>query len=425
MIELKYGKTKIELNTEATGLRAVLKGKHFPFLDNPVNELKAAFGSPIESKPLGKKVHASEEVLIIVSDKTRSTAAEFILPLLLDELNAAGVPDKNITLLFALGMHPKQSREEQTRIVGTEVAGRVKLVDHDCHDPKTLKKISLTSRGTPVIFNRLVTQADKVILTGGITYHYYAGFTGGRKSLMPGAASFESIQANHSLVMDQKKGGAHPKARTGILIGNPVHEDMVEAASSIDPAFLINVVLNEAGRLAGIFAGNWVDAHEAGCRFVDAHCRVTVDELADCVIVSAGGHPEDINFVQAHKAMDNAAFALKQGGVMIALAECAEGLPSPEYLKWFALGSSHTIEDKLKEKYSVPGHTVHAALEKAERFQIILVSRLNPKDVKQMKMTPATSLEEALKLAQETLGSNFSTYVIPEGLMTLPQLVNP
>lgn len=422
--EIKYGKSKVTCCLEEKNLQDILRAKRFPFLDDPRNELKTALSSPLGSKPLSKVIHPGENVTIVVSDKTRETAAEFILPVLLDELNETGVPDENITLLFALGMHPKQTKEEQIKTIGAEAARRVKFLDHDCRDENALKKIGVTSRGTPVVLNRLVAQADKVILTGGIAYHYYAGFTGGRKSLIPGVAGFEAIQANHSLAMDKRTGSRHQQAKTGMLAGNPVHEDMIEAAAMIDPAFLINVVLNESGRLVGIFAGHWIDAHETGCRFIDAHCRAPIKELADCVIVGAGGHPKDINFVQAHKAMDNAAFALREGSVMIVLAECSEGFPSPEYLKWFALGSSKTIQAKLQEKYSVSGQTVCAALEKAERLNIILVSKLNPEDVKKMKMTPAASLEEALALARETLGPDFTAFALPDGSTTLPQLVN-
>ncbi len=419
-LELNYGRKKIKLAFPIKNLLGIIKGKEIPQIKNPIKSIASSLNHPIESPPIKSLVKSGEKIVILVSDKTRITGANFFLPPLINQLNDGGVKEKDISIIFTLGAHLKQSEEEKREIVGEKVAQKIALFDHDCH--KNLVRLGTTSFGTPVEINRKVVEADKVILTGSITYHYYAGFTGGRKSIMPGVASFESIQANHSLVLNPSQKGFHPLAITGNLKGNPVHEDMIEATRMIKPAFLINTVFNEKGKLAGIFCGQWIRAHDAGCRFYDAHNKVKIKNKAECVIVSAGGYPKDINFVQAHKAMDNAAYALKEGGVMIVLAECLEGYPSSTYLEWFSLGSSLKIEEKLRAKYSVAGHTVYSALKKAERFQIILVSKLNPEDVKKMKMTPLSSLEKALEIARKTLGSNFSTYVMPEGVTTLPQI---
>ncbi|MEW6189404.1 MAG: nickel-dependent lactate racemase [Actinomycetota bacterium] len=404
---MSYGHQKIEFSIGDENLLGVIQAKKMSPLPNPR-----------DFPPLSEIVSPGESVAILVSDKTRAAKSDLILPLLLDELNSSGVPDEDIFITFATGTHPKHTREEQRQIVGEEVFERVSLYDHDCHDRNNLKYVGTTSRGTKVELNRQVLEADRIILTGTIVYHYFAGFGGGRKSILPGIASFETIQSNHRLVLNPNE-GRNPLARTGILNGNPVHEDMIEAASMVNPDFLCNVVLNDDGELSGIFTGHWRRAHEKGCHFVDEHCRIKVGEKADLVVVSCGGHPMDVNFAQSHKAMDNASFVLRDGGVMILLAECGEDYPSPEYREWLKYRCKEEIEEVLREEFSIPGHTIYSAMEKAEKFHIILVTELNTDDVHHLGMTPASSIEEALGIARAKLGKAPSTYVMPQGYTTL------
>ncbi|MDI6822644.1 MAG: nickel-dependent lactate racemase [Actinomycetota bacterium] len=416
--ELSYGHQKIKFSIRDENLLGVIQAKKMSPLPNPRERVRESLRNPDNFPPLSEIIKPGGRIAILVSDRTRAAKSDLILSALLDELNSSGVPNEDIFITFATGTHHRHTREEQQQIVGEEVSEKVTLYDHVCNDRNNLKYVGTTSRGTRVELNRQVLEADRIILTGTIVYHYFAGFGGGRKSILPGIASFEAIQSNHRLVLNPGK-GRNPLARTGILNGNSVHEDMVEAASMVNPDFLCNVVLNDDGELSGIFAGHWRRTHEKGCRFVDEHYRVKVSEKADLVVVSCGGHPMDVNFAQSHKAMDNASFILRDGGVMILLAECGEGYPSPEYRKWLKYRCKEEIEEVLRERFSIPGHTIYSAMEKAERFHIILVTELNPNDVHRLGLTPASSIEEALGIARAELGEAPSAYVMPRGYTTL------
>ena len=211
--------------------------------------------------------------------------------------------------------------EEQRRIVGEEVARRIALYDHDCRDRENLVALGRTSRGNEVWINRRVYEADRVILTGEIIYHQIAGYSGGRKSLVPGVAGAETTTFNHQLILD-------PNCRPGILEGNPAHEDLLEACRMFEPDFLLNVVLSPSGGWVRVVAGHYDLAHRAGCETVDQMCRIPIGQPYDLVLASAGGFPLDIDLRQAHKGMENAARALRPGGVLVYFAECREGTGS-------------------------------------------------------------------------------------------------
>ena len=411
--ELKYGTDSVSVALPEQKIHAVLSGKHMQPLANPQDKILKALTSPISCQPLANIVKAGEKVAIVVSDYTRSTKADIFLPILINHLNAQGIPDQDIFIVFANGTHLLQSREKQEKIVGPEIAKRIKLYDHECKDESQLVDLGITLRGTPLKVNKRVYEADRKILTGSITYHYFAGFGGGRKAVLPGIAGFETIQTNHQLSMN-------PKATTAALDDNPLSLDMEEAAQKLKPDFLLNTVLNENKELCGVFAGDLIKAHRAGCKFINDHAMVKIDQKADLIIAAAGGGGMDINYVQAHKGMENAHFALKEGGVMILLGECGEGFPSETYLKYINLGTGEKIHQELNKHFVIPGHTVFATFWKAEKYKIIWVSKL-PKDiVKSMKITPADSFEQAYQLAKPLLPENPVTYVMPCAYTTFP-----
>jgi len=409
-LELKYGSKKLSLKMDEGRILSILSGKKFLPLKEPSESIKRVLKYPISSKSFPEIFKAGEKVAIVVSDRTRNVAASVFLPVIINELNSIGVPDSDIFIVFACGTHRLHTKDEHAKIVGDDIAKRIKLIDHDCNDKDNLVLLGTTSRGTKVKVDKKVVDADRVILTGAITYHYFAGYGGGRKAVLPGISAFETIQANHKLCLGSID------ARTGKLAGNPVHEDMLEAAKMLDPDFLFNVIVDDSGRVSSVFAGGLSAAHEAGCESLDDHCKISCAKRSKFVIASAGGGTKDLNFVQTHKAMENASYVLEEGGTMVLLGESSEGFPSGAYMKYVELGSSKAIEEELERNFTIPGHTILSAFKKAEKFRIIWVSRLAEATIRKIGITPAENLAHALDLA----GGIEETYIMPAAYNTFP-----
>jgi lactate racemase len=408
--DIKYGKKRVTLKLDEAKVLGELAAQKLQPLIDAKGKIKQVLKYPILSRSIYETVQSGESVAIIVSDRTRNIAASVFLPILIDSLNSLGVPDKDITIYFACGTHRLHTKKEHVDIVGDEIAKRVKLSDHDCSDKKNLVKIGTTMRGTPVIVNKAVVESDRIILTGAITYHYFAGYGGGRKAVLPGISAFKTIQDNHKLIFS---GG---NSSTGILAGNPVHEDMVEAAKMVEPDMILNVIMDDAGRIAAVFAGDLVGAHEAGCEALDSYYKVSIQKKAKLVIASAGGGSKDMNFVQAHKAMEMASYALEDGGTMILVAQAKEGLPSKIYNKYIELGSSEAVRAELNREFTIPGHTVYSAIKKSEKFNIIWVTDMDEKILTQMKIKKAVNLAVAMNM----LEGIDDCYVMPDAYNTFP-----
>jgi lactate racemase len=410
--DLKYGSKKVGLNLSEEKVLSTLSPKKLQPITDPKDKVKRVLRYPIGLNSFPELFSAEEKVAIIVSDRTRNISASVFLPEMIEELNEAGIEDKDIFIVFACGTHRLHTAKEHEKIVGGEIIKRIKLIDHDCRDEANLVEIGTTSRGTKVRINKKVYEADRVILTGAITYHYFAGYGGGRKAVLPGIAAFDTIQTNHKLCLDSKD------ARTGVLKGNDIHEDMLEAAKMLDPDIILNVILDDAGRIAALFAGKLQEAHEAGCEELDRNFKVKIDKKADLVIASAGGSTKDMNFVQSHKAMEMASYALNDGGTMILLAESSEGFPSGEYMKYVNLGSAKAIEEELHKKFTIPGHTILSAFKKAERFKIIWVTKLDQAVIRKFGITPVENLAEAMNLLEDIK----PCYIMPDAYNTFPVL---
>jgi len=375
----------------------------------------AALREPIGARPLSEIVTAGDKVVVLANDQTRLARTELFLPAILDELNLAGVSDDAVTVLFALGAHRPLSPAEMTELVGAEVARRVQLVNHDCRDQDRLAHVGQTRRGNEVFVNQLLLDADRVILTGSIVYHFFAGFGGGRKAVVPGCAALSTIQHNHAMMLD-------PNAVIGRLDGNPVHEDLLEAAKLVRMDFLLNVVLNEDHQVVGIFAGDVQAAHLAGCSFVDALYGVPIEQRADLVVASCGGWPKDINVYQAQKTMDNAIQAVRKGGVVILLAQCPEGAGNDTYLEWMRrYRSPQAIAHATRTGFQLGGHKAYAVTRLLAHAEIVMVSDMSEDDVRELLLTPASSLAEALRLAETRLGPKPTVLVMPQGSLTLPR----
>ncbi|MFA5875826.1 MAG: nickel-dependent lactate racemase [Candidatus Margulisiibacteriota bacterium] len=420
MPALNYGHSQLSFNLPPGKLLGVLEGLKMP----PAPDFSAAvidsLTQPIGAPALNDFAKEGEKIVICVPDKTRDVKLPKLLPLVISEIKRSGAHDDDIAIVFARGTHLPHTRAEQARLVGQEIADRIELFDHDSEDNSNLDKVGITSRGNEVWVNKMVAEADKRVLISGINYHYFAGFGGGRKMILPGVCGYQTIQNNHKLVLEEiKKYGRRTYAVTGNLTKNPVHEDMLEAIHMLGPTFAVNVLLNPEKKLAKVFSGDVIQSHLVGCETLNQYACVPVKEKADLVIVSAGGYPKDIDFVQAHKAMENASYVLKDGGVMVVLAEAEQGFPTAAYLKWAQLGRASEIVDDLRRQFLISKHTIYAAVKKAETFKIIWVTKMDYNHVKQMQMIPVPSMGAALKEAQKYLLPEPSIYVIPQGYNTL------
>ena len=331
-----------------------------------------ALENPIGTRPLREIACAGERVAIVVNDITRLTRTDLFLPMIVAVLNASGIPDSDIFIVFALGIHRRQTDAERIEIIGEELHGRIRNFDHDCHDEAGLVTLGTTSFGNTVQINREVWEADRIILTGEIIYHLIAGYSGGRKSLVPGVAGARTTTFNHGMIFD-------PNCRSGVLDGNPAHEDLIEACRLGDPDFIVNVVLDPEGRLLRVVAGHFDLAHREGCRAVDAALSASVDEPYDLIIASAGGYPLDLDLRQAHKGLENACAALKHGGSILFYAECPNGAGHQRFEDFVRdYDDEYAMQRALERHFEVGGHKAYWIARLARLYDVCLVSTLDP-----------------------------------------------
>jgi nickel-dependent lactate racemase len=378
-------------------------------------DLHARLNAPVNSPRLEEIIEPHERVVVVVPDATRAACVNRVAPLLVERLNRHGLSDGQISFLIGGGIHRAPTREEIRSILGPDLPGRIEVHPHDANDSASHASLGTTKRGTPVVLNRRLVEADHTVVVGAISFHYIAGFSGGRKAILPGCAAERSIQANHLLSFDLETLEKRPGIASGCLDGNPVHEDMLEAVGMLNPSFLVNTVLDAHHEIAAVYAGHWRDAHRRGCDEYLASHAVTVSERRPLVIVSVGGAPHDINLIQSHKAMEHASQVLEEGGTMIALAECAQGLGRDDFLRWFAPGGSRATAAMLADDYKINGQTAWGLRRKTERFRLLLVSALDADLVRRMGLEPHATLESALSVVPSQPG-----YIIPGGLTLLP-----
>ena len=409
-MKLHYDKELLNFEVEEHRLIAELLPNEVEVTSEGVDEVKRALHCPIGTETLGKLVKIGDRVCIITSDITRPMPSKICLPPLLDELNAAGIPDKDIFIVFALGSHRNHTEDEMRYLVGDEVFERIECIDSN---PDSCKRIGVTSSGTVVdIFDRVV-DADFIICMGNIEYHYFAGYSGGAKAIMPGVSTREAIRQNHKMMVD-------PAAYAGNL-NSPVRLDIEEAGKLLGIDFILNVVLDEHKKIIKAVAGDSVKAHRVGCQFLDELYSVKIKEKADIVIVSAGGYPKDQNMYQAQKALDNAKHAVKDGGIIIWLASCKEGLGSKVFEEWMTTKTPKDMISDIKKDFKLGGHKAAAISLVLEKSRIFLVSDLPEELVKDIHLEYYKTLNDAFSAATEILGSNSTIYVMPYGGSTLPK----
>ena len=371
-------------------------------------EVRRALQEPIGAPQLRELVHPNEKIVIITSDITRPMPTWKVMPALLDELYAAGVKKENITLVFALGSHRRHTEEEQRHLAGDRAWNEITCVDGDTAD---CVHIGMTSRGTPVDIVRIVAEADRRICLGNIEYHYFAGYSGGAKAIMPGVSTRAAIQANHSRMVEED-------AHAGKLEGNPVREDIEEAAAMVGVDFIVNVVLDAQKEIIRAVAGDVTAAHRAGCAFLDTLYRKEIPHL-----VSQGGAPKDLNLYQTQKALDNAKHAVKPGGVVVLIGSCKEGLGEKTFEEWLTTAPTpHSLVERIRKEFRLGGHKAAAIAMVLEKADIYLVSDMEDALVEQLFMKPFHSVQAAYDAAVEKCGADATVLVMPYGGSTLPQV---
>lgn len=423
---LKIGKGSTTFSIPTEQLLYNLVGRNLKPPEDLTTAYLKALDNPIDSPPLKEIVNPGETVVIAVSDITRAWQRnDLTLPVLIDYLNQAGIADQDITVIIAVGAHRQNTDLEFAELCTEAVCKRVRVLNNNAWDSDNMVYYGKTSRGTEVSINRLVAEADRVILTGGVIYHYMVGYGGGRKSIMPGVASLKTIQQSHMWAMEKEVGnGSNPLAANMKTEGNPAHEDMMQAAAFVQPDFLVNVVPNLDGDITGIFTGNWVSAWLAATRMVDEIFGVTIKEQADIVIASAGGYPKDINLYQSQKTIDNAVYAMKPGGVTILLAECSDIQEPSEFFDWFDYTTALEMEKAVRANFLISGWVAVRQLEYGSIGEIIMVTKKeNIELARKAGVLGVATIEEALKIAYEKCGNIMPKItVIPQGANTFPIL---
>ncbi|HKG45302.1 MAG TPA: nickel-dependent lactate racemase [Pyrinomonadaceae bacterium] len=415
-IELAYGRRSVEFSFDEARF-SVVHTNGIPETPLKDYDIGVALDDPVGSPPIDDLVSSDDSVLIVVSDATRASASAQVVNLLARRLVQAGVSPASMAVIFSTGIHRPVTEKEKVELLTPFIVQRLRILTHDAYDQTKLSTFGTTESGVTVELNSTLKEFSRVFLTGGITFHYFAGFTGGRKSLCPGLASAKTIEATHMLALDFASGGRKAGVRAGALDGNPVHEECERVASIVAPAFSINTIVDEKKRATRVFCGDWQVAHRAACDYYLDRYSAQIPSKRDVMIASGGGFPNDINLIQAHKALDMAALACNDGGMIILLAECSDGLGRRDFLKWFDETDSRALAARLVNGYEVNGQTAWALLTKAERFRVCLVSELPDDEVRRMRMVPVRTIEEALEQAGSGDG-----FIMPRGAAVLPRI---
>lgn len=410
-LKFGYGKGEQVVNVPDNNLLGVLTANEMEHLRTGPEAVKYALQNPIGAKSLRSMVSVGQKIAIIASDISRPVPSYDVLPSILEELFAAGCKAEDITVVFALGSHRKHTEEEMRRLVGDKVFETVKCVDSD---PDDCIHMGVTDASTPVDITRVVAEADFKICTGNIEFHYFAGYSGGAKAIMPGVSTPSAIQANHRMMVDEN-------ACAGKLEGNPIRQDIEQAGAICGIDYIVNVVLDEHKHIVFAVAGDVTKAHREGCAYLDKMYSKKISERADIVLVSQGGAPKDANLYQVQKALDNAKHAVKKGGTIILMGACNEGLGSKTFESWLLNApTAHSMIDRIHKEFQLGGHKAAAIAMVLENASIDLISEMDDDFVRSIFLNPQPSAQEALNKAFEKYGANATVLAMPFGGATLP-----
>ena len=418
-IQLPYGRSALQANLPDQRLQAILKSRLESYQPS-VGETElvdAALRSPIGSEPLETLAAGKDNIVLISSDHTRPVPSKVLVPPMLAAIRR-GNPQANVTILIATGCHRGTAKEELIEKFGPEIVEREHIAIHDCADEAAMVTIGTLPSGGTLRINRIAAEADLLVSEGFIEPHFFAGFSGGRKSVLPGIAARETVYWNHNAAFI-----GDPHARTGILEGNPIHRDMIYAAYAAKLAFICNVVINAKHQVVGAFAGNCEQAHIAGTEFLKELCE-TPAVPADIVITTNNGYPLDQNIYQAVKGMTAGEATCREGGVIIMVAACNDGHGGESFRQTMA--QSCSAEEILAciqatpAKDTVPDQWESQIFARIlSRHHVIMISQADPDLIRSMKMYPARDIPQALEIARQLLGREGSITVIPEGISTI------
>jgi lactate racemase len=409
VIDLRYGRGAIPLEYDPQRFDVLAPpGARRPLSDF---EIGARLDSPVGSGRLEAIVSPGETVLFVVPDATRQSGAGQIVNLLVRRLIANGTAPFDISVIFSTGIHRRVTDEEKQEILSPFIAQRIKAIDHDPHNLMRLSRLGETHGGITVELNRALTEFDHVVPVGAVLFHYFAGFTGGRKMICPGLASSRTISATHKLAFDYDSKRRREGVMPGKLDGNPVHEAFAEAAAMARVSFAVNTIVDDDGSVAALFCGDLVLSHREACETYATDNTVQIPERRPLVIVSCGGYPYDIDLIQSHKALEAASHACSDGGRMILLAECADGAGREGFMDWFDAANSDELAERLCQRYQVNGQTAWSLLRMAEKFEFYLRSDLEDGQILSLRARKVTNVDDLNDLIE---GSP-KGYIIPNG----------
>jgi len=424
MVEVKlgYGKGYLKAVIPEENLIGILeKKKDGEIIEEDV--INHALDNPIGGQRLEDIVKKGEKICIVFSDITRAwQRMNVYLPFVVERLLKAGVKEEDIVFLCATGSHRRHTAEEHKLLLGEELYSRFRVVDHDSRDEGNMVYLGATSFGTPVKINKIALESDHIVITGAVVYHDLAGWAGGKKSIIPGIAAYETIMANHALSLNPGIGsGIHPGVRSGNILNNPIHEDMEEAAKMVNPSFMFNVIIGEDGKICDAVSGDFLKAHEVARARVEERSAIKINKKCQLAIVSCGGYPKDIDFYQGTKALINAKEAVAEGGTIILVGEYIEGFGHKDLERIILdYDNIQDREEEVRRDYTIPKFIGYLTEIIANKYRVIAVSSLDKEVLRRINIEGADSLDEALELAYKRYGNNVSTYVIPSGSDILP-----
>ncbi len=418
-VRLDYGKTGLIAELPDFNLMGVLGLSPAPALTAPIEAIEAALNAPIGTLPLAQLAHGKGSAVIVICDITRPVPNRTLLPPILSILEAAGIPAERITILIATGTHRPNEGEELRQLIGEEIAARYRVVNHDSHDRESQLYLGVSPNGVPVRLDRTYCEADLKITVGLIEPHFMAGYSGGRKLIMPGVADFETVQRWHCPRFLES-----PLATNGSVDGNPVHAESLAIARMMPPDLILDVTLDESNRITGVFAGELEQAWKRGVEFAAQHVRAAAPELADIVVTSCAGYPLDATFYQAVKGMVGALPVVKEGGTIIIVAECAEGIGSPLFTRTLleAGDLEQFVAHISQPDVFLPEEWQVEELAKVARKAEItcITGGISAERLTQCFVNSANSVEEALQAAFTKHGRNASILAIPRGPYVIP-----
>ncbi len=397
-----------------------LHGHETPPLSDIRNAVFKALNEPIDSSPLNQLAQPGNRIALVVSDMSRFwMRQDLVIPHVIAYLNEkCGITDNDICIVVANGTHLGGDEHELRTLVTDDIFNRIKVLNHDCL-ADDLHYIGTTQHGNTVRINRTAAEADWVICLGACTHHVMAGFGGGRKSILPGISSIDTIRYNHAFALDPNCLKSSPRIGNGKLLDNPLNDDMCEAAGLIKNLFMINLVMNAEMKLAAIFAGHYLASWREGCRKVDEIYRVPVKEKADIIVASCGGFPKDMSLYQGTKTIDNIEPGLKPGGTLILMIEARDGGGPAEYFDWIKDWQTGTMEKRLRDNFTVPGYIFLHNCEQAQRYRVMMLTSIDPEIMKGMGIEAYNNPDELMKHVDF---EGKTVYVIPNGSTVIPSV---